>query len=94
MEISEDIIREPWNLTKLITNCMVANFASALAGLIVGVIEKNTLKGIQTFGAFFEILQGQKIFEFFSEIVEAKNTSAQERQRELLESELLRAYRI
>ena len=67
---------------------------ASIAGFLVGVVEKNASKGFQAFMVVFEFPQGVKIFEFFLGLIADKNTFAQERQRMLLESELLVACRL
>lgn len=68
---------------------------SAITGLIVGIIEKDTWKGLEAFVNIMEAPQAFKVFEFFNEVLgEKKSSHSQERQRTVYEGELEKAYKI
>lgn len=73
----------------------VAALAGALAGVIVGFIEKSAAKGFETFCEAMEMPVALKVSEFFKEILGAKNSSyAHQRQHTVLNDEILKAYRL
>lgn len=73
----------------------VAAVFGAIVGLIVGVTEKSTAKGLEVFLEAMEAPVSYKVFEFFKEILGTKNSSySKQRQKFVYNQELLNAYKL
>ena len=73
----------------------IAALFGVVAGLIVGVSEKNTEKGFEVFFEAMEAPVSFKVFQFFKEILGAKNSSySQQRHQFVYNEEILNAYKL
>ncbi|MFC0876974.1 J domain-containing protein [Saccharicrinis sp. FJH2] len=67
---------------------------SVIAGLVVGLVEKDFLKGVEAFLNTLEAPQAFKVFEFFKEALGDAQSSSKQRQQSVFNEELDRAYKI
>jgi len=73
----------------------IAALFGVIAGLIVGISERDGVKGLQVFLEAMEAPVAFKVFRFFKEILLINNSSyAQQRQKVVYEDELLNAYNL
>jgi hypothetical protein len=76
----------------------VTFIAGSILGILIGLLEKSTLKGVQTFAATMEAPTGMKVFEFFKKALYSKtfNYSQQQKhaQQDILDEEIKKAYKL
>ena len=71
----------------------ITTIMSLVAGLLVGILEKDTLKGLETFADTFEAPQSWKVYEFFKKLLgEEEPSHSKAEQKAVYEDELTKAY--
>lgn len=73
----------------------MAAIIGAITGLIVGIAEKDTWKGLEAFLKTMEAPQAFKVLTFFTQVLGEKNSSeSRQRQEEVFSDELENAYKL